>query len=130
MNWNQHGSYHLEWRGDVLVARYEGVWNEVASRKLHRDAKALWQAHEGRWAMVSLFDEWEGATPEAFQRWMDFFLDATAHGLGAYAVKMPTGLLATVVEPVVKETTSRVERRECEDLPDALSWLGSLGFRT
>ncbi len=130
MDWNQHGNYHLHWRGDVLVVQYEGVWNDVAARALHRDAALLWARHEGRWAMAGLFDDWEGATPEAYQCWLAFFVDATANGLGAYAVMMPSGLLADVVEPLSRETASRVDRRDCRDLADALDWLGGLGYRS
>lgn len=128
MDWNQHGNFHLQWQGDVLVVRYEGVWNEVAARHLHRDASVLWARHPGRWAMVGLFEAWEGATPEAMTEWLGFFLDAVAHGLRAYAVAMPTSLHATMAEGLRRETSKRVDRKDCHDLPDALQWLASLGY--
>ncbi|MBB2486279.1 hypothetical protein H5407_13735 [Mitsuaria sp. WAJ17] len=128
MDWNQHGSFHLQWRGDVLVVRYEGVWNEVAARHLHRDAALLWARHPARWAMVGLFEAWEGATPETLKVWLDFFLDAVAHGLGAYAVAMPTALHASMAEGLRRETSKRVDRKDCADLADALQWLSELGY--
>lgn len=129
MDWNQHGTYHLQWQGDVLVIQYEGVWNEVAIRALHRDASALWTPHAAPWAMVGLFEAWEGATPEALREWLGFFLDAVDHGLRAYAVAMPTTLHAAMAEGLRRETSRRVDRRDCSDLPDALHWLSSLGYR-
>ena len=130
MDWNQHGNYHLHWRGDVLIVQYEGVWNEVATRSLHREVQALWTQHGGRWAMVGLFDAWEGATPEALKDWLQFFLDAVKNGLGAYAVKMPTSLHAAMAEGLRQETSQRVDRRDCTDLADALAWLHGLGYRS
>lgn len=130
MDWNQHGDYQLQWRSDVLLVRYEGTWNEIASRHLHRDAAALWARHPGPWAMVGLFDAWDGATPEAMQDWLAFFLDAVAHGLGAYAVIMPTGLHASMAQGLRQETAKRVTRKDCADLPDALDWLQNLGFKS
>ncbi|HLO94417.1 MAG TPA: hypothetical protein VK195_08875 [Burkholderiaceae bacterium] len=128
MDWNQHGNFQLQWRGDVLVVHYDGVWNEVAARHLHRDAAVLWALHPAPWAMVGLFEDWEGATPETMKVWLDFFLDAVDHGLGAYAVAMPTGLHASMAEGLRRETSRRVDRKDCVDLADALQWLGSLGY--
>lgn len=128
--WTQHGSYQLQWQGDILVARYEGAWNEVASHNLHRDAKALWTARgTAPWGLLSDAREWESGTPEALAAWWAFFEDAVKHGLIAVSDVLPSSFHATIVKAIADRAHALANYRPGADIPSAMAWLESQGLR-
>lgn len=129
MEWAQHGSYSLDWQGDVLIARYAGEWNEVAATNLHRDARDLWQARVGRpWGLLSDASEWGGATPQALDAWWGFFEDAVAHGLSAATDILPSRLHEMMVNSMLERARPMIRFHRSQSVEEAWAWLASEGF--
>lgn len=126
----QHGKFTLEWQGDVLIAHYGGAWNEVAVVNLHRQACALWTARASgrRWGMLSDLREWDGATPEAMERWWEFFADAAAHGLSAVTDVMPSHFHEVLVRSLAERASRLVTYKTSVNLESGLAWLAAQGL--
>lgn len=132
MDWAQHGSYALDWHGDVLLARYQGCWNEVCAQRMHVQARELWQARgrERPWGLLSDAREWEGATPEALAAWWDFFEDAVRHGMRAVTDVLPSHFHETMVREQARRAAALVSYRHSPDVEAALDWLSAQGLAT
>lgn len=128
--WPQHGAYTLSWQGRVLVARYEGAWNEVCARNLHHEARRLWEQHgQGLpWALLSDATDWEAGTPEALAAWWVFFEDAVHHGLKAATDILPTQLHAVIVQALAERAGRLVSYRRSPGQAEGLAWLQAQGF--
>ncbi|GAA5175101.1 hypothetical protein GCM10025771_06370 [Niveibacterium umoris] len=131
MEWTQHGSYALHWQGDILVARYEGAWNDVAAKHLHRDARILWQLRgPAAWGLLSDARDWTGATPEALEAWWAFFEDGVAHGLIAASDVHASMFNSVMVSPLAERAMRLAHYRSSRSVDDALAWLAQLGLKT
>lgn len=129
MAWSQHGRFALQWQGDVLMARYEGSWNEVAAQNLHRQARELWQQRGPKpWGLLSDALDWEGATPEALQAWWLFFEDAAGHGMVAATDILPSGLHGAMVRDLALRAASLVSYQASESVEAGLRWLAGQGL--
>ena len=126
----QHGRFTLEWQGEVLIARYGDAWNEVAVVNLHRQARALWSARPAgsRWGMLSDLREWDGATPEALERWWQFFADAAAHGMVAVTDVMPSHFHELLVRSLAERASRLALYRTSPSLERGLKWLAEQGL--
>lgn len=124
MQWAQHGTYSLEWQGDILVTRLVGEWNDVAARNMHRDARALWQARNGQaWGLLTDAREWGGGTPECFDAWWAFFEAGVAAGMVAATDILPSMLHALIVSELAERARRMVRYRRSQNIDDALAWL-------
>lgn len=131
MQWAQHGTYTLEWQGDILVTRLTGEWNDVAALNLHRDARSLWQARGGhQWGLLTDAREWGGGTPECFDAWWAFFEEGVAAGMIAATDILPSMLHALIVSELAERASRLVHYRRSQSLDDALAWLAGQGLRT
>lgn len=136
MVWPQHGSFSLRWQGDVLIASYCGIWNEVASRNLHRQARALWverglqaNGQPQGWGLLSDAREWEGGTPEALAEWWAFFEDGVRHGMVAVTDVLPSQFHEAMVKSLA-ERAGRLTRYQLSARPeDGLAWLAQQGLQ-
>lgn len=133
--WAQHGSFSLCWQGDVLVARYGGTWNDIASRNLHQEARKLWAERglqaDGQarpWGLLSDALEWEGGTPEALQLWWSFFEDCVRHGMVAVTDVLPTQFHGAMVRSLA-ERAGQLARYQLSPSFDAgMVWLAQQGL--
>jgi hypothetical protein len=126
MKWAQHGRYSLRWQGDILIASYEGDWNEVAAQNLHRDARAMWLARgTAPWGLLSDARQWNGATPEAFEKWWEFFEDGVRHGMVAATDILPTSFHSLLVSPLAERASQRVSYQPSSSFEEAEVWLNS-----
>ncbi len=131
MSGSQHGQYRIHWQGELLVVQYSGAWNEVAVRKLHRDARVLWQQHGGaRWGMLSDLREWEGATPDALALWWQFFEDAVRDGLAVVTDILPSHFHETMVKELAERAGRLATYCHHRELQPGLDWLAAHGLRT
>lgn len=133
MEWRQHGSFSLHWQGDVLMARYEGSWNEIAARNMHKQARALWQqrgADAGPWGLLSDLRDWESATPEAGLAWWAFFEDGVRHGMVAATDIMPSALHQAMVKTHAQRAAELVKFQRSANIEEGLRWLAGLGLST
>ena len=127
--WNQHGSFSLVWRGDVLVLRLEGTWNEVAATRLREEGGRLARARAGRpWGLLSDTAAWEGATPEALDGIWSFFEDALQHDLIAAATVIPDSFQALIIQPMAARAAKMTQFHGCASVADAEAWLRSQGL--
>jgi hypothetical protein len=128
---NQHGNFQLTWKGSVLLAEYEGVWNEIAARNMHQQAKILWELQEkGPWALISDASKWDGATLATLDLWWIFFEDAVAHGLAVVTDILPSQFHAAMVSPLAERASKIAKYRCSKDLDDAYTWLEKEGFNS
>ncbi|QDL52807.1 hypothetical protein [Rhodoferax aquaticus] len=132
MKYAQHGEFSLHWQGDVLVARYTGTWNELASTNLHATAKQMWAAGlpAPAWGLLSDVREWGGGTPQALELWWEFFEDCVQHGLLAVSDVVPSPMLKLVLSPLAKRASALAHYHRGDNIEDALQWLASQGLRT
>ena len=129
--WMQHGAYHLDWQGDVLIAKYVGVWNEIAAKKMHQDAKQLWSIRNKKpWALLSDARSWEGGTAETFEAWWAFFADAAANGLVCVTDILPSHFHSLIVKDLADRSSQLATYKTSKSLPEALDWLARQGFST
>jgi hypothetical protein len=128
-NWVQHGAYHLDWQGDVLIAQYIGAWNEIAAKSMHQEAALLWTARNGKpWALLSDARTWEGGTSETFEAWWAFFADGVAHGLVCVTDILPSHFHALIVKDLADRSRQMATYKNSRDLPEAVQWLAEQGF--
>lgn len=130
MDWAQHGSFSLQWHGDVLWARYQGCWNEICAQRLHGQAQELWQQRgSGRpWGLLSDARDWEGATPEALAAWWAFFEDAVAHGMTAVTDVLPSHFHEAMVREQAQRAMALANYRHSPDVDSAMAWLAEQGL--
>lgn len=113
-----------------MIVRYEGAWNEQAALALHAQARLIWQEpNEGPWAMLTDATQWEGATPETFDRWWEFFADAVRHGLVAVTDVLPSHFHEVIVKDLAVRASKLARHHTSRDLAEAWDWLASEGFR-
>ena len=128
-DWNQHGQFSLTWRGDVLVLRLEGTWNEVAATRLRDEGGRLARERAGRpWGLLSDTTAWEGATPEALDGIWAFFEDALAHGLLAAATVIPDSFQALIIQPMAARAATLTNFHGCASVAEAERWLQGCGL--
>lgn len=131
MDWPQHGEFQLQWQGDILIARYLGEWNEIASQNLHRDALQLWIAHGNKpWGLLSDASCWGGGSQECLDAWWSFFDDGVHHGMIAVTDILPSEVHAMIVSPLAKRASQLIPYKRSFSIPEAVEWLGSHGLRT
>lgn len=129
MQLRPHGNFEILWCPPVLVVRYEGAWNEQAVLALHEQARVIWREPiDGAWAMLTDATQWEGATPEAFGRWWDFFADAVSHGMVAVTDVLPSHFHEVLVKDLAVRAGQLARHRTSHDLADAWEWLADQGF--
>lgn len=130
-NLAQHGTYHLDWQGDVLIARYVGAWNELAAQNMHQEAMGLWAARKGKpWALLSDARSWDCGSSETFEAWWAFFADAVAHDLVCVTDILPSHFHALMVQDLRERGSQLVNYHNSQSLPEALAWLAQQGFST
>ena len=123
---SQHGIYHLNWSGDILHVRYEGSWNEIASKNLHQDAKKLWEERGNKsWGLISDASNWDGATADALDVWWLFFEDATKHGMIAATDILSSQIHESIVSPLAERAKQLVHYQRSKTLDNAYTWLSS-----
>jgi hypothetical protein len=124
-----HGQFEILWHPPVLLVRYEGAWNEQAALALHAQARLIWQEPiDGAWAMLTDATQWEGATPEAFARWWEFFADAVQHGMVAVTDVLPSHFHEVLVKDLAVRASQLARHRTSADLTEAWDWLATQGF--
>lgn len=127
--WSQHGHFSLTWRGEVLVLRLEGTWNEVAAERLREEGGRLAREHADRpWGLLSDTAAWEGATPEALDGIWAFFEDALAHGLVAAATVIPDSFQALIIQPMAARAAAMTNFHGCASVAAAEAWLKARGL--
>ena len=127
--WNQHGRFSLTWRGEVLVLRLEGTWNEVAAKRLREQGGRLARERAGRpWGLLSDTAAWEGATPEALDGIWAFFEDALQHGLVAAATVIPDSFQALIIQPMAARAAHLTNFHGCSSVAEAEAWLRAQGL--
>ncbi|MEJ6004181.1 hypothetical protein WG899_01360 [Paucibacter sp. AS339] len=136
-DWAQHGSYSLSWQGDVLLARYGGTWNEIASRNLHQEARELWAQRglqsDGRakpWGLLSDALDWEGGTPEALDLWWKFFEDGVRHGMVAVTDVLPTQFHEAMVKALADRAGQLARYQLSASVDEGLAWLAEQGLQS
>lgn len=129
MQLQPHGQFEILWHPPVLLVRYEGAWNEQAALALHAQARLIWQEPiDGAWAMLTDATQWEGATPEAFARWWEFFADAVQHGMVAVTDVLPSHFHEVLVKDLAVRASQLARHRTSADLTEAWDWLATQGF--
>ena len=127
---NQHGQFALQWKGDILIAVYEGMWNEVAASNLHAQAQILGSVRQGKkWGLISDARNWEGATVETLELWWKFFEDGVANGLVAVTDILPSQLHESMVSPLAERASKIAHYQRSKDVDAAISWLRSKELR-
>ena len=129
MQLKPHGQFEILWHPPVLLVRYGGAWNEQAALALHAQARLIWQEPiDGAWAMLTDATQWEGATPEAFARWWEFFADAVQHGMVAVTDVLPSHFHEVLVKDLAVRASQLARHRTSADLTEAWDWLATQGF--
>ena len=120
----QHGSYSLLWQGNILIASYSGLWNEIAAKNLHRDAKILWlERGNAPWCLMSDGSAWEGGTQEALDAWWAFFEDGVVHGMVAVSDILPTSFHEKIVKALADKAGEISNYHHAQSYEEALTWL-------
>ena len=61
----QHGSYRLQVKGNVLIAELNGAWNlETAIEFKNEFKRSTAKLIESTWGHLAFLDDWETGTPE------------------------------------------------------------------
>jgi hypothetical protein len=125
----QHGDFHSQWRGDVLIVTYTGSWNLQAVQALHASLLPSWQARAGKpWAMLTDASRWEGGTPEVLDEWWLFFEDAVKHGMSTVTDILPSHFHALVVQALAERASKLAHYQRSQDIKSASAWLAQQGF--
>jgi hypothetical protein len=130
MDWNQHGCFALQRRGDVLLCQIKGDWNDVAVRNLRREAAQAWQPlRQRRWGLLLDKQGWGAATPEARHDWeQGFEVDALDAGMVCMAAVLPSNFHRMMVRDHAERLEARCTYQQCPDLESAWTWLQAQGL--
>ncbi len=127
-------SVHGQWKitaGDYFVLQwFEGCWNEEAAIQYTEEYRKKTAHLEGKkWAMLSIFEDWELAVPEIepyiakhCQRFKDIGCIKDCH------VYTPSATKAMQLEQLVPHTEGNYERQVFSHIDDAIAWLKSYNF--
>lgn len=132
---SEHGSFHVELRGNILFLDIEGAWNiETALAYQKEIAEAIKPIIGQNWAVVTLMDDWELCTPDSEKVIVKIVLDAIGKGLIREAVVSSQGTLKLELFDkyshvnTSSDTTIEFKRHIYQDEKKALEWLSSEGF--
>lgn len=125
----QHGRFTMNWRGSILVVRYMDTWNVETVVALHQAAQqARSNCPTPQWAMLSDLSQWDGATPEALDRWWEFFDDGVANGLTTVTDVFSTSFHGLLVDGIAKRASAWVNYWRSDSQAEAFIWLAQQGF--
>lgn len=64
----EHGDYHLEWQGDLLILSLSGSFNEIAITRFFQQVMASFQSRSDRpWVLLSSLDKEMIGTPAVLE---------------------------------------------------------------
>ena len=132
---NIHGKWKIEVNNNVVLQWFAGAWNEEAIiayvKEFRQKATPLSKNNstKGKWAILSIFEEWELGVPAIEQHVKEhcqWFID---HGcIKDCHVYTPNATKHMQLENMVPHTEGNYERRIFTRIEDAKSWLAQNGF--
>ena len=125
-----HGSYELNLKNRVLVAKIIGAWNKEEGEDYFRELKSMTNniIHQP-WAMMVYLDKWELGTPGSDEVTLELIKWLAAHNLVVVAeVYSPSLLKKKHIQKMVDNSNFPINRQCFEDDKDAINWLKSKGF--
>lgn len=124
-----HGEFSLSWHGEVLVARYDGVFNEEGV--LSHAGAILTRINDcPRWGLLSDARAWSGFTPEAMLASRTLVDACFARGLVAIAILVPCHTFEKMSRQVVDRGASAGPAYSfAPDPATAIEWLATHGLQ-
>ncbi len=125
-----HGSYELNLKNRVLIAKIIGAWNKEEGKDYFRELKGITKniIHQP-WAMMVYLDKWELGTPGSDEVTLELIKWLAENNLAVVAeVYSPSLLKKKHIQKMVDNSNFPIKRQCFADEKDALVWLKSEGF--
>ncbi len=126
-----HGSFRLQWKGDVLCINIEGVTNvEAANVFFLRLQEMVAERGPQRWGRLVDLRQWEGFTPqakEAYAAITDWYASA---GAVAHVQIYPNSFFRDMASDINARVASSGPLLQCKTEEEGLEWLRTFGLRT
>jgi hypothetical protein len=132
---NEHGSFKVELRGNILFLTIVGAWN-IETSKAYQQAisEAIKSLVGTQWAVLTFMDDWELCTPDCEPIFVEIILDGIAKGLVKEAVVNNKSTLKLELFSKYQkiktpnDTNIPFKRHVYQDEKSALAWLVEQGF--
>lgn len=126
-----HGEYRFWRRGDALAVEAIGSFNEEGATALFDDFREFWRAQgsPSRWAYLVDVRQWEGSTPEAFERGREMQFWCCEHGAQVFC-RIQTNIIlnAAFRKQIEILSSGQEDLMVCSAIDEAWAWLKSRGF--
>lgn len=130
MPFQQHGSYKLWIKGNVLYALLDGQWNEQAALNFTKDFKALISGFDGDWGHMVYLEQWELCGPEMFEVIQDLVDWCLANGLKRAAhVYKSSAVKQDLISKMVIEEIGDFKKAVFDNPQSAANWLTNEGYQ-
>ena len=131
----EHGSFHVELKGNLLLQEIEGAWNIETSIAYKAAIDDIIKPMIGKpWATMTLMSNWELCTPDSELILVSIIKEAIEHGMVREAVVNDTGIIKLQLfekyrnDKIHKNAKIPFKRRVFQNEKEALEWLASEGF--
>jgi len=127
-----HGDWKIEVSNNVLLQYFSGSWNEEAIityiKEFREKATPLAQ-HNGKWAILSIFEDWELGVPEIEQHVIEHCQWFKDNGcVKDCHVYSPNAAKEMQLERMIPHTDGSYERRVFTNINEAKTWLAQCNY--
>jgi hypothetical protein len=130
-----HGEWKIEVNNNVVLQYFGGSWNEeaiIAYVKEFREKTtplAQNKANNGKWAILSIFEDWELGVPEIEQHVIEHCQWFKDNGcVKDCHVYSPSAAKEMLLEKMIPHTEGNYERCVFTSIKDAQDWLAKNNF--
>jgi hypothetical protein len=125
----QHGSYHLDVKNNVVIAKLEGTWNKETAESFAQDFQTIAKDLAPPWGHLVYLDEWELCSPDMFPIIANLVEWCIQSGLSHAAnVYHASAMKTAFMNQMVVEQTDGFIRVVFDNEYDAIDWLAEAGF--
>lgn len=127
MEFEPHGSFDFELKGEIIIIRFYHNWNLEGAKAFFDDYKAFVTRHNlTKFGVLSDLRRIEGATPDAIDYFKEISNWAQARGQTARALLINSGLKEFVIH-LIDNGKSRFPSKAFSSEAEAMAWFETLG---
>jgi len=130
-----HGDWKIEVSNNVLLQYFSGSWNEeaiIAYVKEFREKAtplAKNKANNGKWAILSIFEDWEMGVPAIEQHIIEHCQWFKDNGcVKDCHIYSPSSTKEMLLEKLIPHTEANYERCVFTNINDAKAWLAQSNY--
>jgi len=118
----EHGDYHLEWQGDLLILSLSGSFNEIAITRFFQQVMGSFQSRSDRpWVLLSSLDKEMIGTPAVLEIIKTAYRWGEQHQCKAAAISGANIVINQLYLSFFEELSYPARIFEKKD--DAVNWL-------